>query len=398
MKRFLLLFALCACQLLWGQDYIHRDYYGQGASAEDALKALMTQIGKSVPFDNSALLDTYQADIAKWAVEQNKNGRVQLDLSGTNLDRIFQARQNRAANILDQGRKAADDSFRKVYFIWGWYYLSSLPPGHQLPGKEDLRQWLLEHRDIQPARLPVPMTHIEREVAAILSIVGDWDKSQVNTTPVPSAPIPVQEPEEVLPQREQVISVVASTLSQEALEAPETPALTVPVAVEQPATATVPVRTSVLVTGGLAPEPVMGIMLSVQKEWGGILAFHTNFGSSRSSYEANSDGSRVDGGYVWPDGTVRVAHLGMAAGCSHVLGSHLSAYVTAGYAYRNVLWKDGDGQWARIRDLSDRGLTLSGGVFFHWQHLALSASVSTLSFQTLGVSLGIGYAWNSLPR
>ena len=243
------------------------------------------------------------------------------------------------------------------------------------------------------------MTHIEREVATIRAIVGDWDKGPAQPAPVMPVTVPAAEPEEKLPVREQVTTVEANVLPQEVLDHSGTLALTVPIPDIQPSpVAPTPLQTALVLTGGLAPEPVLGVMLSVQKEWGGILAVHSNFTSARAGYEALSDGSRPDGGYIWPDGTVRTTHLSIAAGCSHCIAGGFSAFLTTGYAYRNVFWKDGDGQWARIRDLSDRGLTLSGGVFFHWQHLALSASVSTLSFQTLGVSLGIGYAWNSLPR
>ena len=392
MKKWIVVLLLFVAVTLLGQDYIHRDYYGQGATYEAALEALMEQVGRAVSFENSNLVNTYRADISRLAVEQKRNQSIQLTISGATLDGIFQARQSRAAGIVDQGRKASEDAVRKVYYNWGWYYLSSLPPGHRLPGREELRQWLLAHKEVTPARLPVPMTYIEREVAAIREIVGSWDEPVLRPQPVSS---PKQDTLQARPVVEVPQTILAGEPSMplDSLSAPESspisaPTLTVssPLPVSQPSA----LKIHGLFTFGLAPEPVFGVLAGVQKKWGGVLGFQSNFVSSSFDYEANSDGTRTNGEFVWPEGSVRVAHLMITAGGSYAITSWLSGFASAGYGYRQVFWQDVDRNWARIQDLSARGVACSGGVLMDWTHFAVSLSLSTVSFQTLGVTVGAG--------
>ena len=118
-RRFLLIWILMGLSFpLMGQDYVHRDYYGQGASEAEALEALMGQIGGAVSFGNPELLQTYKADIRRASVAQMQTGKVLFSLSGATLDAIFQSRQNRASAVLEEGRKAAEDSVRRTYYSW----------------------------------------------------------------------------------------------------------------------------------------------------------------------------------------------------------------------------------------------------------------------------------------
>lgn len=391
MKKWVVVLFLFVAVPLLGQDYIHRDYYGQGASFDAALKVLLEQVGQAVSFENPNLVNTYRADISRLAVEQKRNQSVQLTISGATLDGIFQARQSRAAGIVDEGRKASDDAVRKVYYNWGWYYLSSLPPGHRLPGREELRQWLLAHKDVAPARLPVPMTHIEREVAAIREIVGDWDEPAVRPQPVSPKPDTLQ----VRPVVEVPQTILAGepTMPLDSLSAPESSPISAPVL---PVSSPLPVKQTPalkihgLLTFGLAPEPVFGVLAGVQKKWGAVLSFQRNFLSSAFDYEANSNGTRANGEFLWPEGSVRIAHLMITAGGSYSITSWLSGFASAGYGYRQIFWQDVDRNWARIQDLSARGVACSGGVLMDWKHFAVGLSLSTVSFQTLGVSVGAG--------
>jgi len=399
MKGRLLSFCLLLlCLPLWGQDYLHRNFYGQGENREQALSSLLNQIGQSVSFENPALIQTYQADISRFAVEQQQNGRMVLSYSGTQLDALFQTRQNRAEGILDQGRKAREDAVKKTYYTWAWYYLCSLPPEHQLPGKAALKTWLVQHPDTAPAKLPIPMTHIESEVAAIRRLVGDLYAPV--STPVP-APAPVKAPQEkTLVQEES-----HPRTGQSAIGAGTPPFRTVdgepipvgpvglpPVREEQPLPQQVsPLQFSVLATFTLAPEPAPGLLLAVGKKWGGVVSFHSNFKTVHPAYSALSSGPRTDGsGYIWPGGKSQVSVLSLTAGGSYRINNWLGLYATAGYGYRNIFWDDTDGQWVRMEDLSARGLAVTAGTLLSWKHLCGSIGLSTIAFQTLGVSVGIG--------
>ena len=143
--------VLFMCTVLHGQEYLHKDYYGQGESRKQALDMLMDQISGAVDLDYPAVLSTYRADISRLCLEQNRSVQISLSITGQALDRVFQARQDRTSSILEEGRRVSDSAIRKVYYTWAWYYLSSLPAAHRIPGKEDIRQWLLNHSDITPA-------------------------------------------------------------------------------------------------------------------------------------------------------------------------------------------------------------------------------------------------------
>ena len=393
MRRWLLtgLLVLLAFPLR-GQEYVHRDYYGQGDSYPSALDALVRQVGQAVPFENASLAETYRTGISRAAVEQKLEGRSILSLGGKDLDALFRARQARAAGILDEGRRAQDEAVRKTYYTWAWYYLASLPSGYQLPEKQAVKQWLSDHESLAPARLPVAMTHIEREVAAIRSVLAESPalprETRSRTTAEPPAPV-----EEPLPERKELEAVPEAPGFQGYVEnrTGEVPAFPAARRTEAVRTEVPPLRTRVLLTRSLAPEWVPGLLLNVQGKWGGVLAAGTNFQSRKGQYEALSSGFRTDGdGFIWPDGDTCLSHFSMSAGVSCAVFEFMSPYVTAGYGHRTVYWKDTDGQWARIRDLSAEGLSLSAGVFFGWKHFCAGVSLSSVAFRTMGLSVGAG--------
>ena len=397
MKKSLLSLLLLILVLpLWGQDYIRRDFYGQGNSYQQALDALIHQVGQVVPFETPALAETYRTDISRSAVEQMRNGKTTLSLSGTGLDALFQARQNRAADILEQGQKSQDDAVRKTYYTWAWYYLCSLPPEHQLPGRNTLKSWLLLHADIAPARFQIPMTHIESEVAAIRRITGDLyapapTQKETSVKETPAKTIIVEEQK---PRTGQAAIASGYSLSRP-VDGPSLPIGPVALPPKRQEMvlpeAPTPLRINILATISLAPETVPGLCITVGKKWGGIVSAQSNFKTVRATYSANSSGSRTDGeGYIWPEGSHKVSQLCLSAGGYYCFIDWLGAYATAGYGHRSIFWEDTEGQWAQIKDLSARGVALSAGILFRWKFLCATASVSTISFQTLGVTLGAG--------
>lgn len=390
MRRFVLIWILLLLGFsLWGQDYIHRDYYGQGNTSQEAFLALMSQISKAVTFEKPALLETYRADIERATVEQMQNGKILFHLRGTALDAIFQSRQTRAADILREGRKAENDAQRKTYYTWAWYYLCSLPEGHQLPGKNEIRQWLLDHVELSSAPLPVPMTHIEREVSAIRDIIGEVYAAPLEVA-VPETR-PAQPTQEALPPEREKVSAIDAAMQQGELVNSFKESLDGPASVEPATPRSTPIKTSILLTGSFAPEFVPGIFVNVRKKWGVVVGAQSNFVGVKESYAALSNGSRPDGeGYIWPGGASKIAHFSVTGGASYSFTNYLSAYLAAGYGYRNIYWDDADGQWARIEDLSARGVAVSGGALFGWKYLGVSLGLSTIAFRTLGVTLGLG--------
>ena len=397
-RRFLLIWILMGLSFpLMGQDYVHRDYYGQGASEAEALEALMGQIGGAVSFGNPELLQTYKADIRRASVAQMQTGKVLFSLSGATLDAIFQSRQNRASAVLEEGRKAAEDSVRKTYYTWAWYYMSSLPQGHQLQGKERLKQWLLEHKELEPAPLQVPMTHIEREVSVIRSLVGDVfapapqkEENIVRAIVLPS-------PSESTPEcrREGLKTVDSGALELREVTGPLVPsgplALPPQTVVRDVHKESFPFRVQLQLTLSRSPEWVPGILLQMGKRWGGVAFFQTTFHRTHATAQARSNGRLVGAeGYIWPDGESRVSHFSLCAGPSYAFRNWLGAYVLAGYGERAVFWEDTESRWVRIQDISSRGLSVGGGILFTWKHISASIGLFSVNFTTLGVSIGLG--------
>ena len=119
--------------------------------------------------------------------------------------------------------------------------------------------------------------------------------------------------------------------------------------------------------------------------------------SEASSFDCLSDGTTATG-FIWTSGRESSGAMSVSAGLSYaLLTSHgpgtlsLRLYAGAGYGGRTVLWEDVSGRWARVSDLSPSGLCADAGLLLDYGHLSLMAGLSTISFQTLGFELGLGF-------
>ena len=119
--------------------------------------------------------------------------------------------------------------------------------------------------------------------------------------------------------------------------------------------------------------------------------------SEASAYNCYSDGTTARG-FIWTSGRESYGALSISAGASYAVipnqpGNPLSlrVYAGAGYGSRTVLWEDASGRWAKVSDLSPGGLSADAGLLLDIGHFSLMAGVSTVSFQTLGLELGLGF-------
>lgn len=124
--------------------------------------------------------------------------------------------------------------------------------------------------------------------------------------------------------------------------------------------------------------------------WGGYAGFRSNYVSAKTSYSCLSDGSLPDWGSMWSTGRSRKSNLSITAGCLIGLGARFSMYVGTGYGWRTLAWEDVDGEWAEISDWSHRGVAFETGAIFIWKRLAVSAGISTVSFSTCSLNVGVG--------
>lgn len=80
----------------------------------------------------------------------------------------------------------------------------------------------------------------------------------------------------------------------------------------------------------------------------------------------------------------------------------INLYAGAGYGNRNVYWQTTSNQWAEVTDRSSKGLALEAGIIYspvvdksnaEKPGISLSAGLSTISFKTIGLTIGIGLSF-----
>lgn len=152
-----------------------------------------------------------------------------------------------------------------------------------------------------------------------------------------------------------------------------------------------PRRNLILMSSFALPDFSCGLIAGYQYgRWGGYAGFRSNYVSAKTSYSCLSDGSLPDWGSMWSTGRSRKSNLSITAGCLIGLGARFSMYVGTGYGWRTLAWEDVDGEWAEISDWSHRGVAFETGAIFIWKRLAVSAGISTVSFRTCSLNVGVG--------
>ncbi len=152
-----------------------------------------------------------------------------------------------------------------------------------------------------------------------------------------------------------------------------------------------PRRNLILMSSFALPDFSCGLIAGYQYgRWGGYAGFRSNYVSAKTSYSCLSDGSLPYWGSMWSTGRSRKSNLSITAGCLIGLGASFSMYVGTGYGWRTLAWEDVDGEWAEISDWSHRGVAFETGAIFIWKRLAVSAGISTVSFRTCSLNVGVG--------
>ncbi|MBQ3382556.1 MAG: hypothetical protein IJG54_04405 [Bacteroidales bacterium] len=113
-------------------------------------------------------------------------------------------------------------------------------------------------------------------------------------------------------------------------------------------------------------------------------------------------------------GSNKVSHQFIAAGVlltplifadnfSSIFNLSTAFYAGVGYGYRNVYWQTTSNQWAEVTDRSSKGIALEAGIIYSpivdkrrdpkKPGISLSAGLSTISFKTIGLTLGVGVSF-----
>lgn len=132
------------------------------------------------------------------------------------------------------------------------------------------------------------------------------------------------------------------------------------------------------------PVSSPGIVARLDFEKVGIYAKGSLRSVSDYSYECNTDGKYLDGGNIWTTGNESYGAFALSAGVSYAaididspLSFVLRPYAGLGCSRKTVLWEDMSGEWAKVKDLSELGLSLDAGCFIDLGNISFMAGIST---------------------
>lgn len=125
------------------------------------------------------------------------------------------------------------------------------------------------------------------------------------------------------------------------------------------------------------PRPACGMIAAVSRQhWGAYLSIRSNFIAANTLYVTTSDGNISTGGKFWGNGSSRYSCFYATGGAIwRPWGDSVGFLLGAGYGDSCVAWQDIKGDWARVYDLSSRGLTAEAGVMYTWKHISILAGM-----------------------
>ena len=156
-------------------------------------------------------------------------------------------------------------------------------------------------------------------------------------------------------------------------------------------------KTFLLATLSL-PQTSYGAMLGLQYgNWGGYIRFSSSFRRSSPDYTCTSNGIISNGSGAgmpfWPGGDSLTSDMKASAGALYGPLGWLSIYGGLGYGCSYLDWNDIDGNWARVEDLSFKGLAAEAGILASWKIMTLGLGISTISFQTVSFDISLGVSF-----
>jgi len=135
-----------------------------------------------------------------------------------------------------------------------------------------------------------------------------------------------------------------------------------------------PNHISVLASIGV--KPGFGAMISyTTPRLGCYIQARSNFKGANTAYECNSDGTTSEG-YFWTGGEARNSIFLITIGANYRLWKSLYAYAGTGYLSNNLVWKDSNGDWAKVQDKSISGMHANLGLMYSFHKLTAGAGLT----------------------
>ena len=389
--------------------YLWAEGVGTQPSAADdaALSGLVEKLTATeelplAPSVRRAVWRTYLPDIRNCSrLIVSTSGLAFRYIAWKDIPAIFDNRWRKSRELVQSAESAAHRGERDVartYCAWAEVYLASLPPG-----EEALRQKTAALRKSLGAGNPaaVQMRNVESEVAAIRDGLGTGER---NNNPIatrkkdsPVSPSPVQPPEVARVPWERIPDHLQSTIvSPFCQETPSGNALA-PVGFHS-----YPAKTSeaeenwkwrISALAELSRVPSYGVQVAwIPGRLGGYVSFRSSFNHLSPDYSCLSDGT-TDFGYIWTSGQARSGRLSGTGGVVLRLSPAFSIFAGGGYADSSVFWEDTAGRWARVSDLSLRGLSAECGVSAVLRRFCVTVGVSSVRLKDCAALLGLGWVF-----
>ncbi|HBH09807.1 MAG TPA: hypothetical protein DDX40_10470 [Rikenellaceae bacterium] len=151
-----------------------------------------------------------------------------------------------------------------------------------------------------------------------------------------------------------------------------------------------PFRLAILTDAGIFPTPSYGAMAVAT--WNGVGAYANyrgNFRKNEYSYTCTSDGD-TEYGLIWVTGKSRVSRSVATAGFAMFTSRRFGFRTGAGVTSYTRCWEDISGQWAKVKDLSFKGLAADVGIFLIFNPLVISVGVTSDFSGHADVQAGVG--------
>lgn len=376
---------------LWAEGRDVRPSVADNKAVEGLLEKLSaSDILPAAEWIKAPLWKTYRSDVRNSTLTLVTPEGVLRYIAWRDVEKIFGNRWRKVKELVQQAQKSATQNpdMARTYISWAETYLASLPPG-----EPEVRKRVTEIRaKVGDGRTDaVHLRNIESEIGLIRKAL------RLPKPVVKEAPQPVEV---------KVLTIQRDTIR--AIEAAKWAALpkmtgvrsgtNIGLAPIHVITDTTVVRKpswngALLLQADFWTVPSFGLMLTVDRgKFGGYISARSNFSAGDFAYECLSDGT-CEFGKFWASGNSRSHRLSLAAGPVYAINEHFSAYAGLGYGQQSVLWEDSDGNWARVSDISARGLLLDAGVLWTPGRLRVGLGASLTAFRTPSgiVSVGVSF-------
>ena len=380
--------SICSsADYLWAEGSDVRSSLADNKAVDNLLAKLSaSDILPVADWVKGPLWKTYRTDIRSSTQTLTTPNGVLRYIAWRDIDKIFRNRWRKVRELVQWAQKSAseDPDVARTYIFWADTYLASLPPAEP----ELVKQVAEIKARVGAGRTDaVHLRNIENEIGLILKAL----KAQKPV--VKEAPQPVETTTVI---RDTIRAIEAATWA--AIPKNNTvrfasspgvrPRMEIPKetsTVQRPSW-----NGALLLQADFWAAPSFGVMLVAgYGKIGAYISARSNFASNGFAYECRQDGT-CDFGRFWASGNSRRYRLSLAAGPVYAFHKHFSAYAGLGYGQQNILWEDSSGSWARVSDLSARGLLLDAGVLWSPGRIVIGAGASLTAFRAPSGTISIG--------